>query len=710
VSVKGFGPYLREVLTPLAGGRPLLVTEFGINSLEAGEERQARVLADCWREIEGSRAVGGVLFEWCDEWWKNYDNPVAAGDYWMRAYDPDDAARHDQDPEEHYGIVRTDRSAKPAYGAMLEAWRARRAARPWAPWAVLGALLLCTWLALGLTRRRTRDVRASAPALLPALLLSGGLGIAAPAAADAWTHRDSVTGEFADDQLGWALADGGDLDGDGVGDVAVGARFFLVGPDTAAGAVYVYRLGQPAGSPPLRLEGRSNHEHFGENLAGGHDVDGDGLADLAVGAPLRAGPAGSAAGAVDLFRGGALGTRWGTLSGEAQDDWFGQSVALGDLDGDGYAEVIVGAPYNDRNGSAAGAVFVFRGGPSPPTAPWKVFTGEASNDQFGWAVAYVGDVDGDGYGDVVAGARHYGDGSWRARGKVYLFRGGPLMDETPDGAWLGEAKDDWFGNAVAGPGDVDGGGRADVLVGAPYNDRGGSAAGACYLFRGEDPPGSAPAAIYVGESPDAHLGWTVTGAGDVDGDGRPDVASGARLQASGDKPAAGRAYVYPGGASLSTTPIGTVDGEAADDWLGHAVAGVPGFFSAGRGTLAPGAPYNDAAASAAGRAYVLGQESATGVADAAALDGVLWAHPNPALSRVQFRWRGRAPSHVEVADVAGRRVRRLPLSRDREGGSATWDCTDRSGARVAAGLYFARVVMPGAAPAAPRPLRLAILP
>lgn len=76
VAVKGFGPFVREMLLPLAGGRPLLITEFGINSLEAGEERQARIVEECWREIARSGIAGGVVFERCDEWWKDYDNPL----------------------------------------------------------------------------------------------------------------------------------------------------------------------------------------------------------------------------------------------------------------------------------------------------------------------------------------------------------------------------------------------------------------------------------------------------------------------------------------------------------------------------------------------------------------------------------------------------------------------------------------------------------
>ena len=148
VAVRGYGPYLREVILPAARGRPVLVTEFGINTLEAGETRQAQVIADCWREIAGSRTAGGVVFEWCDEWWKNYDNPIPGRGYWERRYDPQDAARWDADPEENYGIVRADRVPKPALDAVRRMWTPSPR-RAWWPWAILLGLAGVTWWAFG---------------------------------------------------------------------------------------------------------------------------------------------------------------------------------------------------------------------------------------------------------------------------------------------------------------------------------------------------------------------------------------------------------------------------------------------------------------------------------------------------------------------------------------------------------------------------------
>lgn len=113
VAVKGYETYIREVLLPLAGGRPLLISEFGQNTLEVSQDKQARVLEECWQAVEAHTA-GGVVFSFVDEWWKNYNNPVSQEDWWEREHDPDDELRHDLDPEEYYGIFTAQRSPKPA--------------------------------------------------------------------------------------------------------------------------------------------------------------------------------------------------------------------------------------------------------------------------------------------------------------------------------------------------------------------------------------------------------------------------------------------------------------------------------------------------------------------------------------------------------------------------------------------------------------------
>lgn len=115
VAINGYEAFIREEILPLANGRPVLVTEFGVNSLEASEERQAEVLKQCWEGLRAVGCQGGMVFAFADEWWKNYENPIREPNWWRRSHAPDDHLRHDRDPEEYYGIVHSDRKPKPAY-------------------------------------------------------------------------------------------------------------------------------------------------------------------------------------------------------------------------------------------------------------------------------------------------------------------------------------------------------------------------------------------------------------------------------------------------------------------------------------------------------------------------------------------------------------------------------------------------------------------
>lgn len=129
VAVLGYRRFIEREIMPLARGRPVLITEFGINAIEASPLHQADIIVNCWRDLLEAGAVGGFVFSFADEWWKNYDNPVAPPDWWRRVEAPDDHLTHDQDPEEHFGIVDSDRKPKPAFHA-VRAMFAMSAGRP----------------------------------------------------------------------------------------------------------------------------------------------------------------------------------------------------------------------------------------------------------------------------------------------------------------------------------------------------------------------------------------------------------------------------------------------------------------------------------------------------------------------------------------------------------------------------------------------------
>ncbi|MCK4257236.1 FG-GAP repeat protein, partial [candidate division WOR-3 bacterium] len=173
--------------------------------------------------------------------------------------------------------------------------------------------------------------------------------------------------------------------------------------------------------------------------------------------------------------------------GEAVNDNFGNSAScVGDVNGDGYKDIIVSAPRHNFGGNTeAGAAYIFFGGSSMDSIFDVKMGGEAEEDNFGYSASCAGDVNGDGYDDVIVGSPRYNFGGNTGAGAAYIFLGGSSMDSIFDVKMGGEAIKDIFGYSVSCAGDVNGDGYDDVIVGACYNDFGGNTdAGAAYIFYG----------------------------------------------------------------------------------------------------------------------------------------------------------------------------------------------------------------------------------
>ena len=188
--------------------------------------------------------------------------------------------------------------------------------------------------------------------------------------------------------------------------------------------------------------------------------------------------------------------------------------------------MIVGAPYNDAGGSDAGRAYIYFGGSSMDNIADVTLTGAAAGDQFGYSVSTAGDVNGDGYSDVIVGAMIMMPEELK-QDRAYIYFGGSRMNNIADIILTGAAASDRFGTSVSTAGDVNGDGYTDVIVGAYDNDAGGTDAGRAYIYFGGASMNNIADVILTGAAAGDFFGGSVSTAGDVNGDGYADVIVGA---------------------------------------------------------------------------------------------------------------------------------------------------------------------------------------
>ena len=379
----------------------------------------------------------------------------------------------------------------------------------------------------------------------------------------------------------------GDVNGDGLADVIIGAPWAGNNGRTGSGSSYVVfgKTGTTAvdlnalGTAGFRIDGAAAYDLSGLSVAGPGDVNGDGLADVTIGARdadnnSRTGSGSSyvvfgktGTTAVDL---NALGTAGFRIDGAAAGNGIGSSVAgAGDINGDGRAEVILGAPWADNNSRTnSGSSYVVFGKTGTTTVDLNALgaagfriDGAAAGDGAGSSVAGAGDINGDGRADVIIGATYADNNTRTGSGSSYVVfgkTGTTAVDLNALGTAGfridGAAAGDGAGSSVAGAGDINGDGGDDLLIGAPRaDDNSRTNSGSSYVVFGKtgttavdlNALGTAGFRIDGAATGDGS-GWSVAGAGDINGDGGDDLLIGAPQADNNSRTYSGSSYVLFG--------------------------------------------------------------------------------------------------------------------------------------------------------------------
>jgi hypothetical protein len=353
----------------------------------------------------------------------------------------------------------------------------------------------------------------------------------------------TITGVVDSAVFGMATSTAGDLNKDGYSDIIVGAAH-----PSQPGKAFVYFGGAAMNNiADISMNGESLADNFGVSVAATGDFNGDDYTELLVGASEFSFQMGRVYFYEYSVSGNITSDTVRKLIGPGTNQGFGMSVSsAGDVNKDGFDDMIVGCTWNDSDGKA----YLYFGGLVFDTIPDVIMYGEAGQQsEFGKVVSGAGDVNGDGFADVIVGGHFYN----LKTGRAYIYFGGALMNNVADIIITGEATDRYLGASVSSA-DFNKDGFSDVLVGEPGY---GSNTGRAHILFGGLNMDNIPDVTMTGESTGNYFGFLSSPAGDVNGDSYPDVIIGA-THFGGET---GRAYIYFGGSTMNNAVDLTLNGE-----------------------------------------------------------------------------------------------------------------------------------------------------
>jgi hypothetical protein len=410
--------------------------------------------------------------------------------------------------------------------------------------------------------------------------------------------------------MGYSVSGAGDVNGDGYADIIVGAYEYDNGQFNE-GAAFVYH-GSAAGINPIvaaMVESDLGGAQMGWSVSGAGDLNGDGYADVIAGA-YEYDNGQSNQGAAFVYHGSAAGINTiaevVVASGQANAQMGWGVSGAGDVNGDGYTDIVVGAPNYDNGQGDEGAAFVYHGSAAGiDTSTASMVESDQATAGLGVSVSGAGDVNADGYGDVIVGAFWYDNGESN-EGAAFIYHGSAAgINTTADAMVESDQANAEMGYSVSGAGDVNGDGYGDVVVGSRFYDNGQSNEGAVFVYHGSAAGISTTAdAMVESDQVNACLGYSVSGAGDVNGDGYGDVVVGANGY-DNDEIDEGAAFVYHGSAAgISTTADAMVESDQATAYLGYNVSGAGDVNGDGYADIIVGSHYYDNGQSNEGAAFV----------------------------------------------------------------------------------------------------------